>query len=187
MKKNNWLGLLILIPILLFLGIHYNSFLGKTMYNFPHHLLSTLFCIITMFIYPIFIFENKKIKITGTIISLIIIIVMTIILFVNKTTYKTTILTNGGSVGAVFDDSYKVYLEDDKLGDVYIKDDIWVDMITKEVVTWLEMAQKLNENGITQMQLDWSKVYGELSPGTYRVVKYNGLSTLYSEPFTIEE
>ena len=43
-----------------------------------------------------------------------------------------------------------------------------------------------DENGITQMQLDWSKVYGELSPGTYRVVKYNGLSILYSEPFIIK-
>lgn len=301
MKKNKWWGLLILIPILLFLGIHYNSFLGKTMYNFPHHLLSTLFCIITMFIYPIFIFEDKKIKITGTIISLIIIIVMTIMLFVYRTTYKTTLLTSGGSAGAVFDDSYKVYLEDDKLGDVYIEydngledymvyaefkkagktnliledqngnkeifeidvksdsydinkkennslisnnnglnddiktesewkienvnitvnkdsitktgaiiviedknekkvswgmnfaiqkageDDKWVDMITKEVVTWLEMAQKPNEDGITQMQLDWSKIYGELSPGTYRIVKYNALSTLYSEPFIIEK
>lgn len=301
MKNNKWWGLIILIPMLLFLGIHYNRFLGETMYYFPHHLLSTLFCIVTMLIYPIYIFENKKIKITGTIISLIIILIMTIMSFVNKTTYNTTLLTNGGSAGAVFDDTYKVYLENDKLGDVYIEynnaledymvnaefkkagktnliledqngnkevyeidvkrdrydinkketnsivnnntmskadtksenewktesvhitvnkdsitkrgaiiviedknekkvswgmnfaiqkageDNKWVDMITKEVVTWLDMAQHPNENGITQMQLDWSKVYGELSPGTYRIVKYNGLSTLYSEPFIIEE
>ena len=301
MKNNKWWGLIILIPMLLFLGIHYNRFLGETMYYFPHHLLSTLFCIVTMLIYPIYIFENKKIKITGTIISLIIILIMTIMSFVNKTTYNTTLLTNGGSAGAVFDDTYKVYLENDKLGDVYIEynnaledymvnaefkkagktnliledqngnkevyeidvkrdrydinkketnsivnnntmskadtksenewktesvhitvnkdsitkrgaiiviedknekkvswgmnfaiqkageDDKWVDMITKEVVTWLEMAQKPNEDGITQMKLDWSKIYGELSPGTYRIVKYNALSTLYSEPFIIEK
>ena len=123
MKKDKWWGLVILTPMLLLLGIHYNRFLGETMYYFPHHLLSTLFCIVTMIIYPICIFENKKIKITGTIISLMIIIIMTIISFVNNTTYNTTLLTSGGSAGAVFDDSYKVYLEDDKLGDVYIEYD----------------------------------------------------------------
>ena len=62
---------------------------------------------------------------------------------------------------------------------------IWVDMITKEIITWVEIAMQPNEKGITEMQLDWSKIYGELSSGTYRVVKYNGLSTLYSEPFII--
>ena len=29
-------------------------------------------------------------------------------------------------------------------------------------------------------------MYGELNKGTYRVVKYNGVSTIYSEPFTIK-
>ena len=42
-----------------------------------------------------------------------------------------------------------------------------------------------NENGITQMQVDWSKIYGELNNGTYRIVKNNGTATLYSEAFTI--
>ena len=123
MKKDKWWGLAILIPMLLFLGMHYRRFLGETLYYFPHHLLSTLFCIVTMIIYPIVIFENKKIKLTGTIISLIIIIIMTIISFMNKTIYNTTLLTNGGSAGAVFDDTYKVYLEDDKLGNVHIEYD----------------------------------------------------------------
>lgn len=64
--------------------------------------------------------------------------------------------------------------------------DIWVDMITKETISWIEIAMLPNEDGITEMQLDWSKMYGELNTGTYRVVKYSGLSTLYSEPFTIK-
>ena len=69
-----------------------------------------------------------------------------------------------------------------KLGD----NDIWVDMITKHTITWIEIAMQPNESGITEMQLDWSDMYGELNKGTYRVVKYSGLSTIYSEPFEIK-
>lgn len=69
-----------------------------------------------------------------------------------------------------------------RLGD----NNVWVDMITKETMTWSEISIKPNENGITEMQLDWSKIYGELNAGTYRIVKYNGLSTLYSEAFKIK-
>ena len=299
MKKDKVWGLVILTPMLIFLGVHYSGFLNQTIYNFPFHLLSTLFCLVTMLLYPICIFNNNKVKIAGTAISILIIISMTIIALFNNTVYNTTVLTNGGDAGAVFDDSYNVYLEDDKYGKVYIaydesledymvnaeftktgktnliledsngnktifeidikshsyditkkdtsnsksnkqgnnndvkledtwkkenvkitvKEDsitktsaviviedknkepvswgvnfaiqkagdnnIWVDMITKEVVTWVEIAMQPNENGITEIGLDWSKIYGELSSGTYRVVKYNGLSTLYSEPFII--
>ena len=64
--------------------------------------------------------------------------------------------------------------------------DKWVDMIMKDTISWIEIAINPNENGITEMQLDWSEMYGELSLGTYRVVKYNGLSTLYSKPFTVK-
>ena len=48
MKKDNWWGLVILTPMLIFLGVHYSGFLGETLYYFPHHLLSTLFCIVTL-------------------------------------------------------------------------------------------------------------------------------------------
>ena len=48
---------------------------------------------------------------------------MTVITFTNNTGYNTTILVNGGDAGAVFDDSYNVYLEDSKYGKVYIEYD----------------------------------------------------------------
>ena len=48
---------------------------------------------------------------------------MTIISLKNRTTYNTTVLINGGESGAVFDDSYKVYLEDNKFGNVHIEYD----------------------------------------------------------------
>jgi len=123
MKKDRWWGLLILTPMLIFLGIHYSGFLGQTIHNFPYHLLSTLFCIITMVLYPICIFSNKKVKVTGIIISVLIILTMSIITLTNNTVYNTTVLVNGGDAGAVFDDSYNVYLEDSKYGKVYIEYD----------------------------------------------------------------
>ena len=297
MKKDKWWGLIILTPMLIFLGFHYSGFLGQTIYNFPYHLLSTLFCIITLLLYPICIFRNKKVKVAGTIISALIILTMTIITIFNNTTYNTVVLTNNGEAGAIFDNTYTVYLEDLSYGDVSIKyddgledylieakfkkagktnliledsngnkeiyeiniknndfninkkespnlvenkkepskkliqwktenvkitvkkdsinktsatiiiedknentvywgmnfaiqkaenDDNWVDIITKERITWLETAMKPNDNGITEMQLDWSELYGTLSYGTYRIVKYSGLSTIFSEPFEIK-
>lgn len=299
MKKDNWWGLAILTPMLVFLGIHYKGFLAQTIYSFPYHLLSTIFCGITLLLYPICIFNNKKVKIVGIVISILTILTMSIIALTNNIVYKTTILANGSSIGAVFDDSYKVYLEDESFGKVYIikdeniKDyminaefkktgktnliledpkgnkeiyeiDIknntyeinkkqsfdlidnknekennkessvwkqenvkitvkeesitktsativiedknenpkswgldfaiqksagngkWIDMIVKENITWIAILMQPNEDGITQMQLDWSILYGELNTGTYRIVKNNGLSTLYSESFTVE-
>ena len=123
MKKDKWWGLVILIPMLIFLGIHYSRFLNQTIYSFPYHLLSTMFCFITLLLYPICIFNNKKVKIAGIIISALIIFAMTVITFTNYTGYNTTILVNGGEAGAVFNDSYKVYLEDSKYGKVYIEYD----------------------------------------------------------------
>ena len=64
--------------------------------------------------------------------------------------------------------------------------DKWVDIITKERITLIEIAMQPNNNGITEMQLDWSELYGELSSGTYRIVKYSGLSTIFSEPFEVK-
>ena len=119
-KEDKWWGLAILVPILIFLGFHYSGFLGQTIYNFPYHLLSTLFCFTTLLLYPICIFNNKKIRITGIVISILIILIMSIKAINNSNVYNTTVLVNGGSDGAVFDDSYKVYLEDDSFGKVFI-------------------------------------------------------------------
>lgn len=124
MKKDKWWGLLILVPMLIFLGIHYCGFLAETLFSFPNHLLSALFCVATIIIYPIFIFNNKKIKNIGLIISLIIIISMTFISLTNRIIYKTTILVSDSDSGEVFDNNYKVNLENDKIGKVYIEYDI---------------------------------------------------------------
>ncbi len=120
-KKNNWLSLLIITLILLFLGSHYYNYLKEMIYSFPCHLLTVLFCLLTMLIYPLCILKNKKQKTTGLIISILTIIISTILAFSYNFQYKTTILISNDSNNTFFDKSYKVYMTDSNLGDVYIK------------------------------------------------------------------
>ena len=168
MKKDKWWGLAILTPMLIFLGIHYSGFLGETLYYFPYHLLSTLFCIVTLLLYPICIFNDKKVKITGTIISLIIIIAMTFISFTNNTTYNTTILVSDSETGKVFDNSYKVYLEDDRLGKVHIEYD--------ESLEDYKVDAEFKRAGITNLVLEDSNgnktIYEiDVKRNTYKITK----------------
>ena len=121
MKKDKWWGLLILTPILIFLGYHYYMYLGETVYYFPHHLISTIFCFVTLLLYPLCIFNNKTVRNIGIIISSLIIIAATIISLKNKTVYNTTVLVSGGKYEVTFDNKYNVYLKNTKYGKVYIE------------------------------------------------------------------
>ncbi len=79
LKRDKWWGLLILTPVLLLVGLHYANFLNSVIICFPHHLLSTAFCAATMLLYPAIIFENKKLKLTGEAISVVILAAETIL------------------------------------------------------------------------------------------------------------
>lgn len=120
-KKNKWWGILILVPILLLLGVHYGNYLRETIYNFPYHLLSLMFCFITLLLYPICIFNNKKVKTIGFIISILIILIMSAMVFMHQSVYNTTILISDEENDVVFNKDYNVYLEDNEIGKVYIE------------------------------------------------------------------
>ena len=123
MKKDKWWGLLILAPMLLFLGWHYVSFCGEAVHFFPQHLLSALFCAATLILYPLYIFKNRRIRIAGLVLSIAILLAGTVygVLDERSHTYQTSLLSSGGSVCEVeYDDSYTVYLEDSEYGDVSI-------------------------------------------------------------------
>ena len=62
MKKDKWWGLLILGPMLLFVGYHYQRYFGEAWHFFPQHLLTALFCAATMLLYPLYIFKDKRIR-----------------------------------------------------------------------------------------------------------------------------
>ena len=121
MKKDKWWGLVILAPMFLLLGVHYKTYLSYTIFSFPCHLLTTIFCIVTMIIYPIAIFDNKKIKIAGTIIILTIIVISTIMVMINPIVYETSLTSSENEeLNVNFDDSYKVYFVDESFGKTYI-------------------------------------------------------------------
>lgn len=123
MKKDKWWGLLILAPMLLFLGYHYLSFFGEAVHFFPNHLLSAIFCAATLILYPLYIFKEQKIRIAGVVLSILIIASASVYGFLDDRThtYDTSLLISGGETcGIEYDDSYQVYLEDDAFGEVRI-------------------------------------------------------------------
>ena len=73
MKKDKWWGLLILMPMLVLLAGHYGGYLGQTVFSFPRHLYSAIFCAATMLIYPVAIFSEKRVRIAGVVISAVLI------------------------------------------------------------------------------------------------------------------
>ena len=119
MKKDKWWGLLILTPIMILLGSEYSGYLSRTMFFFPRHLLTSLFCVVTLIVYPLVIFKNKKVRIVGEVINVIIIILMSAICLINPPKYSTDLFSNGDTYQ--FDDTYKVYLKDSKYGNLSIE------------------------------------------------------------------
>ena len=124
MRKEKWWSLAILVPMLFLLGYHYVGFIGEAVYFFPNHLLSAIFCAATMIIYPLCIFHNKKLRMAGAIISAVILLAATVLGVMDKSvhTYNTQLLVSGGeTTGVEYDDSYTVYLEDERYGEVHIE------------------------------------------------------------------
>ena len=146
-EKNKWWGLLILTPILVLLGYHFGQYLGTTMFTFPKHILTVIFCVVTMIIYPLAIFKDKKIKIAGVLIGIVILIVFGLLNIQKPQSYDTDILINGGDVGATFDDTYKAYLSDESFGTLDIQ------FIEQGLNDWVVHAT-FNKTGNTEVILE---------------------------------
>lgn len=122
MRKNKWWSILILFPMLLFLGQHYGTYLTEVISFFPNHLLSTIFCLATMIIYPLYVFDDKKIKRAALIISIVIIIFCTALVAVNgPVSYHTDLLISDTDITPDFDDTYTVEFTDPSYGDLNIR------------------------------------------------------------------
>lgn len=67
--KRRWYSLLILSPMLLLLASTAMGYLHTTVNLFPRHLLTVIFCAVQMLVLVIGIFEDKKLRIAGCIIS----------------------------------------------------------------------------------------------------------------------
>ena len=120
MKKNKWWGLLILLPMMVIVANELSGYVGGVIYYFPHHLLSSIFAISSLIIYPLFIFEDRKIKRIGLIIGIAcILIAVSLGIFAQSRVYETQPLCD--TEEHPFDDTYKVSLKDKEYGSVDIQ------------------------------------------------------------------
>ncbi len=143
MKKDKWWGLIILTPILILLGEELGRYISFAMFSFPRHLLTVIFCFTTLIIYPLAIF-SKKTRIVGVTISSLIIITMIILNILKPPVYSTDILADGEKYQ--FNDQYKVYLLNSKLGDLNIK-------YEQGIETWMVHAE-FKHSGKTEFILE---------------------------------
>lgn len=117
-KKNNWLSFLILLPILLFLGYHLYNFVLSFNYSPPHHILSIVFCIITIIAYSLFILKKSCIRITCFIVSALIVVTASAYALINPICYSTSIAASSND--QIFDINYRIELDNNNLGNIYI-------------------------------------------------------------------
>ncbi len=119
MKKGKWWGYLILLPMIILTAYSYMSYFADFQFSMPRYLLICLFCAAAMILYPVFIFENKRIRVVGAAIGGVIVAAATVLCLLNPPVYSTEILGNGEE--HPFDDSYSVFLADGKYGSVSIR------------------------------------------------------------------
>ncbi len=121
MKKDKWWGYLILLPMILLTAYEYFDYFSVCLFYRNRYIIISLFCIGAMILYPIAVFTNKKIRMTGVIISCVLILGLTVFNIINPPIYSTDIL--GASTENQLNDNYKVSLSDDSYGDVKIRYD----------------------------------------------------------------
>ncbi len=128
-KKGKWWGYLILFPMIALTGYSYLMYFSYFTFYAPKFILICLFCAAMMLLYPIALFEDKMIRAVGLIISGVIIVAVTVVGILNPYVYHTQFMSN--SEEHPIDDTYRVYLEDERYGDAGI---LYVDSIEDYMV-----------------------------------------------------
>jgi len=118
MKKDKWWGYLILFPMILITAYSYATYFTFFLFYMPKYILICLFCICGTIFYPVLIFNNKKIRLTGMAIGIAATIALTIFGVMNRKTYSTEIL--GNNEETPFNDTYTVSIGDEECGTLEI-------------------------------------------------------------------
>lgn len=118
MKKGKWWGYLILFPMIILTAFSYRNYFSDFQFYMPKYILICLFCACAMILYPVVIFDDRKIRTVGAAIGVTAVIVLTVIGLLNPPVYSTRIM--GNSEEHTFDDTYKASLADAKYGNVEI-------------------------------------------------------------------
>ena len=119
MKKDKWWGYLILLPMLALTATAYLTYFSDFQFYVPRYLLIVLFCACAMILYPVAIFQNRKIRAVGAAIGAAAVIVLTVLCLLSPPVYSTEIM--GSNEEHPFDDSYTAFLADAKYGDVSVR------------------------------------------------------------------
>ena len=97
----------------------------------------------------LYIFKNKKVRIVGLIVSILLIIVTTLYTLTNKTVYSTQILLSGNTY--IFDDTCSVKIKDESIGSLSIR-------YEENIEDYLVHADFIKE-GKTEFTLECPGVY----------------------------
>jgi len=119
MKKGTWWSCLILLPMIFLTAYSYLGYFSEFLFHMPGYVLISLFCAGGMILYPVVIYENKKIRVAGAVFGGVLVAVLTVICLLNPPVYSTQIMSNNDA--HPFDDSYTAYLADERLGSVEIR------------------------------------------------------------------
>jgi hypothetical protein len=119
MKKGKWWGYLILLPMILLTGYSYLTYFSDFLFARPRYLLISLFCACGMILYPVAIFEDRRIRALGAAVGAVLVTGATVLCLLRPPVYSTEIL--GSNAECSFDGSYSVSLEDAGMGDVEIR------------------------------------------------------------------
>ena len=119
MKKGKWWGYLILLPMILLTAYSYLAYFSDFLFYMPRFILICIFCACAMILYPVVIFEDKRIRTVGAAIGAAAVVALTVVGFLNPPVYSTEIMSNNKE--HKFDDTYTVTLADEKYGSVEIK------------------------------------------------------------------
>lgn len=118
MKKNKWWGYLILLPMIGITALSYFQYFSMMQFYFPKYILIVLFCAFGMIFYPVLIFDDKRIQLTGAAIGSVLVIALSAICFMRPPVYSAEIL--GTTENRKITENCKVSFADPKYGDVSI-------------------------------------------------------------------
>ncbi len=118
MKKGKWWGYLILLPMIILTAFSYSTYFADYLFCMPRYILICLFCACAMILYPVVIFEDRRIRTFGAAVGAALVVILTVIGLLRPPVYRAEIL--GNNEEHPFDDSYTVSLADEKYGSVKI-------------------------------------------------------------------
>ena len=100
---------------------------------------------------------------------------------------KENTLTKSGAIIIITDDNKTKYTYEEYYKLEKRIDHIWYELKPRGDVLFNEMGYLVDDNNELEMNIDWSKAYGNLTSGKYRIIKkiYDGEYKYFSVEFDL--